>query len=133
MRYLKLSASLDGDLNCCPHHPGRRQLHIRHAGLRLRRQCEVHLQCRRIGRVFACIEQVRFDSVDGNFYRCPAAERGFDKTAKNFATQTIITAGANVLKEFWPAIRKNVFRLKDKSPPTPGAFADLHQQYALDE
>jgi hypothetical protein len=49
----------------------------------------------------------------------PAAERGFDKTAKNFATQTIITAGANVLKEFWPDIRKNVFRLKDKSPPTP--------------
>jgi hypothetical protein len=28
----------------------------------------------------------------------PAAERGFDKSAKNFATQTVITAGANVLK-----------------------------------
>jgi hypothetical protein len=49
----------------------------------------------------------------------PAAERGFDKTAKNFATQTVITAGANVLKEFWPDIRKNVFRMKDKPPLTP--------------
>lgn len=47
----------------------------------------------------------------------PATERGFDKSAKNFATQTVITAGANVLKEFWPDIRKNVFRLKDESPP----------------
>ncbi len=43
----------------------------------------------------------------------PAAERGFSKTAKNFATQTVITAGANVLKEFWPDIRKNLFRMKD--------------------
>ncbi len=47
-----------------------------------------------------------------NFYY-PSEERGFNKTAKNFATQTAITAGANVLKEFWPDIRKNVFRLKD--------------------
>lgn len=47
-----------------------------------------------------------------NFYY-PSEERGFNKTAKNFATQTVITAGANVLKEFWPDIRKNVFRLKD--------------------
>ena len=45
----------------------------------------------------------------------PAAERGFGKSAKNFATQTVITAGANVLKEFWPDIRKNLFRIKDKS------------------
>lgn len=43
----------------------------------------------------------------------PSEERGFSKTAKNFATQTVITAGANVLKEFWPDIRKNVFRMKD--------------------
>ena len=43
----------------------------------------------------------------------PSAERGFSNTAKNFATQTVITAGANVLKEFWPDIRKNVFRMKD--------------------
>ncbi len=43
----------------------------------------------------------------------PSEERGFNKTAKNFATQTAITAGANVLKEFWPDIRKNVFRIKD--------------------
>lgn len=43
----------------------------------------------------------------------PAAERGFSKSAKNFATQTVITAGANVLKEFWPDIRKNLFRAKD--------------------
>lgn len=42
----------------------------------------------------------------------PSEERGFNKTAKNFATQTAITAGANVLKEFWPDIRKNVFRMK---------------------
>ena len=47
----------------------------------------------------------------------PAAERGFSKTAKNFATQTVITAGANVLKEFWPDIRKNLFRMKDEYPP----------------
>lgn len=46
----------------------------------------------------------------------PAAERGFGKSAKNFATQTVITAGANLLKEFWPDIRKNVFRMKDPSP-----------------
>ncbi|MEO6911180.1 MAG: hypothetical protein ABI158_09670 [Edaphobacter sp.] len=43
----------------------------------------------------------------------PSEERGFNKTAKNFATQTAITAGANVLKEFWPDIRKNVFRIRD--------------------
>jgi hypothetical protein len=43
----------------------------------------------------------------------PASERGFGKSAKNFATQMIITAGANVLKEFWPDIRKNVFRMKE--------------------
>jgi hypothetical protein len=43
----------------------------------------------------------------------PASERGFSKTAKNFATQTVITAGANILKEFWPDIRKNIFRMKD--------------------
>jgi hypothetical protein len=49
----------------------------------------------------------------------PVAERGFGKTAKNFATQTVITAGANVLKEFWPDIRKNVFRIKDTSLPRP--------------
>jgi hypothetical protein len=48
----------------------------------------------------------------------PASERGLGKTAKNFATQMIITAGANVLKEFWPDIRKHVFRMKeDESSP----------------
>jgi hypothetical protein len=48
----------------------------------------------------------------------PASERGFGKSAKNFATQMIITASANVLKEFWPDIRKNVFRMKkDESSP----------------
>jgi hypothetical protein len=45
----------------------------------------------------------------------PFAERGFSKSAKNFATQTVITAGANVLKEFWPDIRKNLFRIRDQS------------------
>jgi len=49
----------------------------------------------------------------------PADERGFGKTAKNFATQTVITAGANVLKEFWPDIRKNVFRMKGEYSPKP--------------
>jgi hypothetical protein len=50
----------------------------------------------------------------------PASERGFGKSAKNFATQMIITAGANVLKEFWPDIRKSVFRMKeDESSPRP--------------
>lgn len=49
-----------------------------------------------------------------NFYY-PSQERGFNKTAKNFATQTVITAGANVLKEFWPDIRKDVFRVKDRN------------------
>jgi hypothetical protein len=50
----------------------------------------------------------------------PASERGLDKTAKNFATQMIITASANVLKEFWPDIRKHVFRIKeDESSPGP--------------
>ena len=44
----------------------------------------------------------------------PADERGVGKTAKNFATQTVITAGANVLKEFWPDIRKNIFRMKNE-------------------
>jgi hypothetical protein len=43
----------------------------------------------------------------------PAPERGFGNTAKNFATQTVITAAANVLKEFWPDIRKNLFQMKD--------------------
>ena len=47
----------------------------------------------------------------------PASERGFGKSAKNFATQTVITAGANILKEFWPDIRKNVFRMKDPAQP----------------
>jgi hypothetical protein len=44
----------------------------------------------------------------------PSAERGFGQSAKNFATQTVITAGANVLKEFWPDIRKNLFRMSDE-------------------
>ena len=49
----------------------------------------------------------------------PADERGFSKTAKNFATQSVITAAANVLKEFWPNIRKNVFRIKGEYSPKP--------------
>jgi hypothetical protein len=49
----------------------------------------------------------------------PSDERGFGKTAKNFATQTVITAGANVLKEFWPDIRKNVFRINGEYSPKP--------------
>ena len=42
----------------------------------------------------------------------PASERGFGNSAKNFATQTVITAGANVLKEFWPDIRQGASRIK---------------------
>jgi|SRR5450631_1592467 hypothetical protein len=44
----------------------------------------------------------------------PASERGFANTANNFATQTVITAAANVLKEFWPDIRKGLFERKNK-------------------
>jgi hypothetical protein len=44
----------------------------------------------------------------------PSSERGISNTAKNFATQTVITAAANVLKEFWPDIRKIVFREKNE-------------------
>ena len=47
----------------------------------------------------------------------PASERGISITAKSFGTQMVITAASNVLKEFWPDIRKNFFRLKDDSPP----------------
>ena len=43
----------------------------------------------------------------------PASERGISKSAKNFATQIVITAGANILKEFWPDIRKNILRMKE--------------------
>ena len=53
----------------------------------------------------------------------PASERGFGKSAKNFATQTVITLGANILKEFWPDIRKNIFRMKDPAQQqTPPQF-----------
>ena len=58
------------------------------------------------------------EAILSNLYY-PAAERGFSKSAKNFATQIVITAGANVLKEFWPDIRRNVFRMKEESPPLP--------------
>ena len=44
----------------------------------------------------------------------PAAERGFSKSAKNFATQIVITAGANVLKEFWPDIKRWLHRHKNE-------------------
>jgi hypothetical protein len=47
----------------------------------------------------------------------PASERGFANTATNFATQTVITAAANVLKEFWPDIRKGLFHGKNKYDP----------------
>jgi len=46
-----------------------------------------------------------------NLYN-PAEERGFGKTAKNWATQTLVTGAANVLKEFWPDIRHHVLRRK---------------------
>ncbi len=40
----------------------------------------------------------------------PAQERGLRKTTENWATQTIVTGAANVLKEFWPDIRRNILR-----------------------
>lgn len=49
----------------------------------------------------------------------PSSERGIGITAKNFGTQTIITGASNVLKEFWPDIRKNIFRMQDESPAKP--------------
>lgn len=42
----------------------------------------------------------------------PPQERGAVKTTENWATQTVVTGAANVLKEFWPDIRRDVFRLK---------------------
>jgi hypothetical protein len=35
-----------------------------------------------------------------------------DKTTENWATQTVVTGAANVLKEFWPDIRRNILRRK---------------------
>jgi|SRR5579859_210840 len=40
----------------------------------------------------------------------PARERGMRKTAGNWATQIVVTAAANVLKEFWPDIRHHLLR-----------------------
>jgi hypothetical protein len=58
--------------------------------------------------------------IGGNFAEAgisnlyyPSEERGIGKTVKNFGTATAVTAAANVLKEFWPDIRKNVLRRKD--------------------
>ena len=58
--------------------------------------------------------------IGGNFSEAgisnlyyPSEERGWNKTVKNFGTATAVTAAANVLKEFWPDLRKNVFRMKD--------------------
>ena len=42
----------------------------------------------------------------------PPEERGAVKTTENWATQTVVTGAANVLKEFWPDIRRNVLRQK---------------------
>ena len=42
----------------------------------------------------------------------PPEERGVVKTTENWATQTVVTGAANVLKEFWPDIRRNIFRQK---------------------
>lgn len=49
-------------------------------------------------------------SVSNLYY--PAGERGLHKTAVNWATMTVITGAANVLKEFWPDIRHHVLRQK---------------------
>lgn len=42
----------------------------------------------------------------------PPEERGAVKTTENWATQTVVTGAANVLKEFWPDIRRDVLRQK---------------------
>jgi len=43
----------------------------------------------------------------------PAQERGVVKTTENWSTQLIVTGAANVLKEFWPDIRKNILLQKN--------------------
>ena len=45
-------------------------------------------------------------SVSNLYY--PAQERGWSKTVGNWATQTVVTGAANVLKEFWPDIRHHI-------------------------
>lgn len=42
----------------------------------------------------------------------PPQERGLHQTTTNWATQLLVTGGANVLKEFWPNIRHNILREK---------------------
>lgn len=46
-----------------------------------------------------------------NFYY-PPEERGFSKTAQNWGTQLEAAALNNIAKEFWPDIRRHVFRQK---------------------
>jgi hypothetical protein len=46
-----------------------------------------------------------------NFYY-PAEERGLSKTAQNWGTQIEAAALNNVVKEFWPDIRRHVLRQK---------------------
>jgi hypothetical protein len=46
-----------------------------------------------------------------NFYY-PPEERGFSKTAQNWGTQLEAAALNNIVKEFWPDIRRHVLRQK---------------------
>jgi hypothetical protein len=46
-----------------------------------------------------------------NFYY-PPEERGFSKTAQNWGTQLEAAALNNIVKEFWPDIRRHLLRQK---------------------
>lgn len=43
----------------------------------------------------------------------PPLERGFNKTMQNWATQMESASLNNIIKEFWPDIRRTFFRQKD--------------------
>lgn len=60
-----------------------------------------------------------FSEVGGNALEAglsnlyyPPQERGIGKTAENWATQIESAALNNIAKEFWPDVRRNVFRRK---------------------
>jgi hypothetical protein len=52
-----------------------------------------------------------FEAGLSNFYY-PPEERGLSKTAQNWGTQIEAAALNNIVKEFWPDIRRHVLRQK---------------------
>jgi len=42
----------------------------------------------------------------------PTQDRGFRKTAENWATQLEAASLNNIIREFWPDIRHKIFRQK---------------------